>query len=144
MPCRMECEESILSDKEIASLWDAVRTKTGFTDDAVTIRCVSKEEIHDLNMRYRTKDHPTNVLTFSYTDPSEHDIALCMDVAKQEAAQRSVSLRDYTALLVVHGLLHVTGMDHEASPAEDEKTQALEREILNECGFVPVSLSDVY
>jgi probable rRNA maturation factor len=140
----MECEEQVLSDKDIASVWNTVRMKTGCADDAVTIRCVSEQEIRELNMRYRTKDHPTNVLTFSYTNPPEHDIALCMDVARREATERNVSLRDYTALLVVHGLLHVTGMDHEDSPAEDEHTQVLEREILNECGFVPVSLSDVY
>ncbi len=134
-------------DFEYAALWDAVcRRFPERLQDSVSVRVVSVKEITDLNSRYRAKNSATNVLTFSYTDtvPYEHDIALCMDVAEKEAATRGVPLQDYTALLVVHAMLHAVGLDHEQSPGEDKKTRALEKEILSECGFVSTSLSDVY
>ena len=134
-------------DPDYAALWDAVCIR--FPDrlhDSVSVRFVSVEEVIDLNSRYRHKNSETNVLTFSYTDtvPYEHDIALCIRVAEQEAAQRGVGLRDYLALLVVDAMLHAAGLDHEQSLAEHQKTRALEKEILSECGFVSASLSDVY
>jgi len=134
-------------DIEYAALWDAVCTRfPERKNDSVSVRVVSVEEITDLNSRYRNKNSATNVLTFSYTDTAayEHDIALCIDVAEQEAAQRGVPLRDYIALLVVHAMLHAAGLDHEQSLTEDKKTRALEKEVLSECGFVSTSLSDVY
>lgn len=134
-------------DPEYAVLWDAVCTRfPERKSDSVSVRVVSIQEITELNNRYRNKNSVTNVLTFSYTDtvPYEHDIALCVDVAEKEARLRGVPLRDYTALLVVHAMLHAAGLDHEQSRTEDEKTRTLEKEILSECGFVSTSLSDVY
>lgn len=128
-------------------LWNAVCTR--FPErmgDVVCVRCASLQDITKLHARYRGKNSPTNVLTFSYTDtvPYEHDIVLCMDVAKKEAQDRGIPLRDYTALLIVHGMLHAVGLDHERSQEEDTKTKNLEREILSECGFVSAALKDVY
>lgn len=128
-------------------LWNAVCTRfPERKDDIISVRCASLEDITKLHARYRGKNSPTNVLTFSYTGtvPYEHDIVLCMDVAKKEAQDRGISLRDYTALLLVHGMLHAVGLDHERSQAEDIKTRTLEREILSECGFVSATLKDVY
>ncbi len=128
-------------------LWNAVCNR--FPDrraDTVSVRYVSVSEITDLNHRYRGKKSPTNVLTFSYTDdvPYEHDIALCSDIAEAEAKHRGVALRDYTALLLTHAMLHAAGLDHEQSVADNERMRTLEREIVSECGFAPVALKDVY
>lgn len=134
-------------DIDCVALWSAVCARfPKRKDDIVSVRPVSLEEITDLNSRYRSKRSPTNVLTFSYTDtvPYEHDIALCTEIATQEAKKRDIPLRDYVALLIVHAMLHATGMDHEKSAREDAKTRALEQEILSECGFVSVALGDVY
>lgn len=134
-------------DIDCVALWSAVCTRfPERKDDIVSVRPVSLEEITDLNSRYRNKKASTNILTFSYTDasPYEHDIALCIDVATDEAKERDIPLRDYVALLIVHAMLHAAGMDHEVSVEEDTKTRVLEQAILSECGFVPVALSDVY
>jgi probable rRNA maturation factor len=134
-------------DIDCVALWNTVCSRfPERKDDIVSVRPVSLEEITDLNARYRSKASPTNVLTFSYTDtvPYEHDIALCMDIATDEAKKRDIPLRDYVALLIVHAMLHAAGMDHEMSVEEDAKTRVLEQAILSECGFVPVALSDVY
>lgn len=144
MPCDFICTPSPLSQESVQHLWNAICTTfPERTNDHVSVRCVSESEIQDLNRIYRKKDIPTNVLTFSYTDddPYEHDIAVCIEVAQQEAAQRGVTVVDYIALLIVHAMLHAVGMDHEQSEVEDQKTAEMERRILFECGFVPTALS---
>ena len=144
MPCMLDCEEFPLTKQEVDTLWELVRNEKNLPDDTIAIRCVDTQEVRRLNALYRGKDTPTNVLTFSYEEDSEHDIALCMDVAIQEAKDRDMDIRDYCALLVVHALLHAGGMDHERSEQEAQHTEELERTILQQAGFVPKALSDVY
>ncbi len=138
----LRCEDFPLFIEEAQALWDEVRSVTGCVDDIVSIQCVDEQEMQTLNARYRGKHAPTNVLTFSYE--SEHDIAICMEVAKREANERNVDIRDYTALLVVHACLHAAGLDHDRSPEEADRTREYERIVLAACGFVSQALSDVY
>src|SRR5688572_26421307 len=116
MPIVLQCTEFPLSESETDALWRETIQHRRFSDDQVNIGCVTEEEMRALNQQYRGKDKPTNVLTFSYGN--EHDIALCLLVAEQEAKQRGAGFKDYTALLLVHAFLHVTGMDHERSEVE--------------------------
>ncbi len=137
----VECENFPLTNSQVKSLLDHSCKSLKLEEDGIiAIRCLSPSEIQRLNQTYRDKDTPTNVLTFSY-DEKEHDIALCMDIAVQEAKERKVAIIDYVALLLTHAFLHVLGMDHERSSEEDAQTQFLERNILQECGFIPTSLS---
>lgn len=115
-------------------LWHAVHDHVGHADDDITVRVVDEEESRRLNLQYRKKDTPTNVLTFSYGDAT-HDVALCMSVAQREANERGVVLRDYVALLLVHAFLHAVGMDHEQSAAAAEAMHAAEQVILKRAGF---------
>jgi probable rRNA maturation factor len=144
MPCQVQCDDFVLTDKEVATLWELTRGETVFSDDIVSVQCVSAEEMKRLNFEYRKKDSPTNVLTFSYNEDHEHDVSLCMDVAEKEAQERGDTIRDYVALLLVHAFLHVCGMDHERSLGEAKKTEDIEKKILSTAGFVPQALSDVY
>lgn len=144
MPLSFQCERFPLTDTEVESIWQSVRAHTDFSDEQVSIQCVSIDEITRLNTEYRQKNSPTNVLTFSYGEDAEHDVALCMEVAEKEAAERSIAIRDYVALLLAHALLHVTGMDHEESEEKSLRMQSFEKDILLSCGFVPQALSDVY
>lgn len=139
MPVTIQSDDSfILTDQEVERLWKYTREATSFADDEVTVRCVSEVEIKGLNRQYRQQAKPTNVLTFSYDN--EHDVALCLPVAEQEAMEREVALRDYVALLLVHAFLHATGMDHEESPAAESETQELEKKILAQTGFTEFAL----
>lgn len=138
------CEGFPLTQEDGDALWNAVRIRMNIPDTEITLQCVSREEIQRLNLLYRQKDAPTNVLTFSYGDDDEHDIALCMDVANAEAGERGIALRDYVALLTVHALLHACGVDHEKSHEDLVRMESLEREVLSDCGFVSHALSDVY
>jgi probable rRNA maturation factor len=84
-------------------------------DARVTVRIVGGSEGRSLNRRFRGRDHPTNVLTFVLREQPrlEGDLALCAPVIAREArAQRKTPSAHY-AHLVVHGVLHLQGYDHE-------------------------------
>ena len=82
---------------------------------AVTLRFVGAREGRALNARYRGRDYATNVLTFVYDDkqPRAGDIVLCAPVVRKEADAQGKSLAAHYAHLVVHGMLHLQGFDHE-------------------------------
>ncbi|MDB5855195.1 MAG: putative metal-dependent hydrolase [Herminiimonas sp.] len=104
----------------------------------LTIRLVDASEGRGLNRDYRGKDYATNVLTFPYTEDGDPvtraDIVLCTDVLLEEAAQQAISVEQHAAHLVVHGVLHAQGYDHE-DEAEAEEMEALEAEILASLGW---------
>jgi probable rRNA maturation factor len=88
-------------------------------DAAVTLRFVGKREGRTLNARYSGKDHATNVLAFVYDDasPLSGDVVLCAPVLRQEARAQRKALADHCAHLVVHGMLHLQGYDHDTDRA---------------------------
>jgi probable rRNA maturation factor len=105
----------------------------------LTLRFVDAEEGRTLNRDYRGKDYATNVLTFAYTEDEEAevtqaDIILCTDVLEKEAAEQGVSIGAHAAHLVVHGVLHAQGYDHE-DDADATEMESLEVEILAGLGI---------
>ncbi len=113
-----------------------------FAPAEFTIRFVGEDEGRELNRDYRGKDYATNVLTFAYADGEEvaeddvvqADIVLCVDVLLKEAAERGLPVVQHAAHLVVHGVLHAQGYDHE-DDEEAAEMEGLETEILGELGF---------
>jgi probable rRNA maturation factor len=84
----------------------------------LTVRIVDAEEGQALNRDYRGRDYATNVLTFVYSPrPVAGDIVICAPVVAREAREQGKALADHHAHMLVHGLLHLQGLDHEA---EDE------------------------
>ncbi|QRX81192.1 rRNA maturation RNase YbeY [Glaciimonas sp. PAMC28666] len=105
----------------------------------LTIRFVDAEEGQTLNRDYRGKDYATNVLTFAYTEDEdaetiEADIVLCTDVLQREATEQGKSVEEHTAHLVVHGVLHAQGYDHEDDEDATEM-ENLEIDILAALGW---------
>lgn len=108
----------------------------------LTIRFVDAEEGQALNRDYRHKDYATNVLTFAYNEgaeidddePTEADIVLCTDVLEREAEEQGKTVEEHAAHLVVHGVLHAQGFDHEHDE-EAEEMEQLERDILEVLGY---------
>jgi probable rRNA maturation factor len=88
-------------------------------DAAVTLRFVGRREARKLNARYRGRDYATNVLAFVYDEPAqiEGDVVLCAPVLRQEAREQRKALADHCAHLVVHGMLHLQGYDHDTDRA---------------------------
>jgi probable rRNA maturation factor len=102
-----------------------------FVPAELTVRFVDDKEARALNRDYRGKDYATNVLTFAYNEGDEDevmqaDIILCTDVLEREAAEQNKALVSHTAHLVVHGVLHAQGYDHED---EDEAKEMEDLEI---------------
>ena len=104
-------------------------------DAVVTVRFVEAIEGRALNAEFRGKDYPTNVLTFVYDDeqPRAGDIVLCAPVVRKEADAQGKSLAAHYAHLVVHGMLHLQGFDHER-PTEAAQMEAREIAILAKLG----------
>jgi probable rRNA maturation factor len=105
----------------------------------LTIRLVDADEGQALNREYRGKDYATNVLTFAYTEDedaevTQADIILCSDVLQREAAEQGKTVETHAAHLVVHGVLHAQGYDHETDE-EAEDMEQLEAEILARLGM---------
>jgi len=88
-------------------------------DATVTLRFVGNREGRTLNARYRGKEHATNVLAFVYDKAAriEGDIVLCAPVVRAEARAQGKSLAEHCAHLVVHGMLHLQGYDHDTRRA---------------------------
>ena len=103
----------------------------------VTVRFVDAEEGQALNREFRHKDYATNVLSFPYeTDPVIcGDLVICAPVVEREANEQGKSLEAHTAHLIVHGMLHLQGYDHETSKAEARRMENHERAILRELGY---------
>ena len=112
-----------------------VRAALG-VDATVTVRFVDAIEGRALNAEFRGRDYATNVLTFVYDDenPRAGDVVLCAPVVRREAAAQGKPLADHHAHLVVHGMLHLQGFDHERH-ADAAVMEARETAILAALGL---------
>ena len=145
---QLACEETTgLPDEALFQRWlEAVLPKFQ-PQSEVTIRIVDEEESHHLNLTYRGKDKPTNVLSFPFEAPPEvelpllGDLIICRQVVEQEAIEQQKSAEEHWAHMVVHGCLHLLGYDH-IEDDEAEEMESLETEILAELGYADPYLAE--
>ncbi len=106
-------------------------------DAEITVRIVDIEEARALNSDYRGKNYATNVLTFDYTQEPvvTADLVLCASVVAREAEEQNKTLEEHYAHLLVHGVLHAQGWDHETSERDAEEMEARERRVMAGLGF---------
>jgi probable rRNA maturation factor len=107
------------------------------TDAEVTVRIVDAAESQQLNLTYRGKDKPTNVLSFPFQQPPGMelpllgDLVICTPVVAAEAQEQGKTLAAHWAHMIVHGCLHLLGYDHinedDASEMEAEEIQILQQ-----------------
>jgi probable rRNA maturation factor len=115
---------------------------------SASVLFTSDAEVHVLNREWRAKDKPTNVLSFPMIPrdsllamPHEGapemlgDLALAFETCAREAADKGIPVTSHAAHLIVHGLLHLAGYDHELSDADAEAMEALETKALAEMGI---------
>ena len=105
----------------------------------ISVRVVDESESATLNSQYRNKDKPTNVLSFPSDLPAAvsalldtyplGDLVICHAVVQQEAEAQNKPVSDHWAHLVVHGVLHLLGFDHQ-NDSDAEEMEALEVSIL--------------
>lgn len=103
----------------------------------------SDEEVQVLNREWRAKDKPTNVLSFPMLERADlldlapdgppemlGDLALAFETCAREAGEKGVPVEHHASHLIIHGLLHLAGLDHEISDADAEAMEALETKAL--------------
>ncbi len=111
----------------------------------VTLRVVDRAEGRALNRLYRGRDYATNVLSFPFGEVAPEvavefgghclgDIAICAPVVEREAGEQGKSPAAHWAHMVVHGVLHLAGFDHD-EPCAAAAMEARERAVLAEFGF---------
>ena len=96
----------------------------------LSILLVSDREMRRLNRRWRGKDRPTDVLSFPQDEGRSAllgDVVISVDTARRQAAEGATTLGREADRLLIHGLLHLLGYDHERSPAEARRMQRRER-----------------
>lgn len=124
-----------LPDVAVIVDWaDSVRKLLGTQTSEVCIRIVDETEGRSLNAQYRQLEKPTNVLSFAadVDVPDLHvlgDIVICAPVVGQEANEQQKLLAHHFAHMVVHGMLHLHGYDHE-DDEEAKEMESLEAEVL--------------
>ncbi|MDX9740270.1 MAG: rRNA maturation RNase YbeY [Gammaproteobacteria bacterium] len=104
------------------------------------LRIVGEQEGRELNEHYRARKGPTNVLSFPFEHPDLldppllGDVVICAPVVEREAAEQGKTAQAHWAHLVIHGLLHLIGYDHEE---ENEAVimESVERKVLAGLGF---------
>lgn len=100
----------------------------------VAILVTSQGKVQALNRRFRKKDKPTDVLSFP--GAQRGDIAICAEIARRNAARLGHSVMEEIKVLVLHGMLHLAGYDHEADHGEMAAREARLRSRLK----LPVAL----
>ena len=92
----------------------------GKSHSSVTVAFVSDKSIRKLNQQFRNTDKPTDVLSFpsGEQDTNLGDIAISVDTAAQQAKENDLTFENEIAQLILHGLLHLSGYDHETDNGE--------------------------
>lgn len=106
----------------------------------ITIRIVDEIEIQYLNMKYRKKNKPTNILSFPFQAPKHipllliGDLVICQTIAEKEAILQKKNIIEYYAYLIVHGCLHLFGYDHKKKN-DSKKMKKEEIKIMKKLGY---------
>jgi len=142
------CEqESGLPTAEQIEQWATAAVEPQSDEVEMTVRIVDEAESHALNLNYRGKDRPTNVLSFPFECPDEvelpllGDLVICRQVVEREAQEQDKPVIAHWAHMVVHGSLHLLGYDH-IEDDEAEEMESLETEIMQGLGFADPYLSE--
>ena len=112
----------------------------GYKDFELSIVITDDEDIKNLNKEFRQLDKATNVLSFPVNDEESSfmpfvsvlgDIVISEDTAQKEALEAGITLDQRISQLLVHGILHLIGYDHEAGEAEEEEMTEKSIELLS-------------
>ncbi|MBC2704886.1 MAG: rRNA maturation RNase YbeY [Desulfobacula sp.] len=104
----------------------------------ISIVMTNNDQVQQLNKTYRGIDKPTNVLAFpmqegqfaDITPGLLGDVVISCETAQQEADKANISLDERMSQLLIHGILHLMGFDHEASPSDARKMEDKSLELL--------------
>jgi probable rRNA maturation factor len=130
-----DSQRLIKTDKRrIKGIVEELLIYSGLTDKDLSILFVDNKRIRQMNKRFFQKDSPTNVISFSYMDglPGEvaGDIIISIERAMEEAHDSDMPFYERLFALIIHGLLHIMGYDHEIGRKEAVRMRLRERKLL--------------
>jgi probable rRNA maturation factor len=121
--------------------YERVRRELGFSRESVTIQLISDETMAQLNETFRKKSGPTDVLSFPANDAPRAkdsnyigDIAISPETARRNARRFSRSLPAEMRILILHGMIHLAGFDHETDHGEMDRFERRLRKRLGVAG----------
>lgn len=127
-----------ISKKWLDKLVEQTLRKLGVKNAEISVAFVGDQEMKKLNHAYRGKNKTTDVLSFVYTSsktkdetPLEGEIIISYPEAARQAKEHDYGTLDEIKLLMVHGLLHLCGYDHEKSAREAKRMENLQQKLLN-------------
>ncbi len=136
------CLNCVRPNEQLIKHWIEVTLSPRMQAAEVCIRIVDEAESQQLNAQYRKKDAPTNILSFYYDLPAQvqrekrflGDLVICAQLLEKEAKAQQKTLEAHWAHIVIHGLLHLMGYDHQKeSEALDMETEEIS--ILKKLGY---------
>lgn len=115
-----------------------IMTYLGYPAQELSVVFSNDRLLQELNRTYRHKDRPTNVLAFPQSptyagEPASAmlgDVIVSLPTAAREAQDLNQSLEERVVYLLLHGILHLLGYEHEGSAAQRRRMEALEQEVL--------------
>ena len=114
-----------LSDK-LNHAFELICVEEGLSNCSVNIKIVDNNEIENLNKKFRNKDRPTNVLSFTNEDISRRitnnlgDIAISYEYVERESKEQDKKFDDHIVHMFIHGIYHILGFDHKDDPMADK------------------------
>ena len=135
-------EQDIPADKTLRHFALLSVLRAHFDSGELTLRIVDVDEMQTLNKQYRQQDKPTNVLAFPFIPFNNinvnqfiiGDVVICAAVINAEAKQQHKSQAQHWAHIIIHGVLHLLGYDHDNAAAA-EKMESIEIELLQQLGY---------
>ncbi|MBX3708718.1 MAG: rRNA maturation RNase YbeY [Gammaproteobacteria bacterium] len=139
---QLATNKTLVPKRSLLKKWAQKALSRKIESGEITIRIVDSEEMSELNHTYRHKTGPTNVLSFPFTLPENinldipmlGDIVICAEIVNKEAKEQHKSQQAHWAHMIVHGIFHLLGYDHEKE-SEAIVMEALEIEIMQSLGF---------
>lgn len=126
----------------VSSISDKILELTETDNVSISVILTDNETIHEINREFRGKDKPTDVISFAYRDepfplPGDMteelgDIYISLQKAAEQAAEYDVTLQAEVKRLLVHGILHLLGYDHEKSSEDEKRMQKFEEKLISD------------
>ena len=110
-----------------------IRNRAKLKAAELTVVCLSMAQMKKINLQFRKKNKPTDVLSFLSKDPcSLGELLLCPEILQKQAKEFKHSFEIEAVTMIVHGILHLLGYDHERSTAEDRLMFRLQQQIIDQ------------
>lgn len=145
MPILVTCRVPTVTYRQsrIRELADTILSKVGEAEAELSLELVGTQRMRRLNREFRQRDTPTDVLAFPLREapgpssPLLGDVVIALPVAMRQAAQARHSLDQEVIILLVHGVLHLCGYDHQHGEAAARQMRRKERAVLKALGPIP-------